>query len=384
MDNFQSNDTFDSASNEARMQDLASAYGIQEEPATAPEPQVQPPVETQSTENDQKFSETLETPDIATGSEESAPAQTDDPLENLLKNTFGGDPKKIAKSYVESQKAYQKLNTEHKQTAQRAQELESQFQALDQLFAENPQIAKQVERAIRGESLESQTNAAPEPYGKPMQSAPTGKLNNATLPTEKTLVEAGYIDPEAKNQLSTMEYQQLMLNAQGQYMLTEMPKMIAQQTQQQIAEQNRLAAEQQQRETLKQTNTQRFNESFDRAVVKFGLDVTSTHAHLSDEIVNATKAFRDPDNMGLISEDAVELATQRVLQRHNMLSAPTPTPTTTIQAAPTGDDGFNSTNRSGIAPTQSQPSDLTSQFEQMRLQQLTDSIQKQYAARRTE
>jgi len=343
----------ESTSNNEQQQEV-NVDAAQAEPTT---------VEKESGKIDQNFSEENNSPDIANGSEEQS---SDDPIDNLLNNTFKGDPKKVAKSYLESQRAYTELQSKYGETSKKAKELESHFSALDSILAQYPSLAKQVEKAIRGEYAESQNVSPTEPAGKPQQ-ATQGKLDSTdTLPTEQTLIDRGYIKPEDKQTLSTLDYDRKLLEAQIRYAREDLPKTLAEQSRQQYLEMQRQDEEQKQKQQINQTNNQRFSESFDRAVARYGLDFTSTHASLKDEIVNAVKAFRDPENMNLLLEDAVELAAERVLKKHDMLpkAAPKQAPQQTQQ--PMGDDGFNSNKAASV---QSKRNDFTSKYEE-RLNQL--------------
>jgi hypothetical protein len=308
-----------------------------------------------STKEDNTDLSTVESnqPDQNTKSESDEP---DDSIENLLNNTFGGDPKKAAKSYLESQKAYVKLREERENDLKRLQEIEGQFQQLDKLFSQHPDLAKQVELAITGKYNENLSQTT-EPKGKPMQSEPTGKLSNPTLPTEKDLIDAGLVDPADRNNLPSAEYQQRLLMAQTAYLQQNLPDMIANQTFERIASMQKQRQEQQEQQRLQETNNQRLSDGFDKAIAKYGLDFAGQHASLFDEINNTFVAFRDPKNMGLIAEDAVELAVERVLRANDML----PKATAPSKPEPAGDDGFQS-NKSAQMQTR-RPNDITSKFE---------------------
>lgn len=367
-------DSFKKQSDEFLRQSIADSVNPANQPESIENSTVDQVIDEKvekSREIEQKIPEETNTTDLPVeSSEEPAPAEqtvSDDPIENLINNTFSGDPKKIAKSYLESQKQFTKLQDQYRQTDSRVQEFESQFQALNNLLERYPSLAKQVEKAIKGEYSESQTVSSEEPKGKP---APTteGKLDStSTLPTEQTLVQQGYIDPTDKDRLSTLDYERKVLEAQIRYAREDLPRTIAEQTRKQYNQSLEQERKRQALEQQKQINEQRFSESFDRAVGKFGLDFTSTHAHLQDQILNAVKAYRDPDNINLLSDDAVELAAERILRKNDMMPKSKTAPAAPKQ--PVGDDGFSS-NRS--TKVESKPNDFQSKYEQ-RLNELLQS-----------
>jgi len=336
----------------------------------------------QTTQNDQlenssseaqNFSQDQSSPDITGGNSDSV---SDDPVDNLISNTFGGDPKKIAKSYLESQRAYTKLQSQLGERDQRLQKYESQLQQFDQILTQYPDLAQQVEKAVRGQ-YESPAAVRQEPQGKPSPDAYSGKLGDATLPTEQTLIDAGYLDQNARNNYSTMDYQQRVMEAQMRYMQQELPNQIMQRTMEQLQQQQQQQQRQQYEQQIQQHNNERFNESFDKAVSKYGLNFNDTHAHLFDEITQAVTAFRDPSNKDLINPRAVELATQLVLESHDMLPSPS-APKPQQPSAPVGDDGFNSSKGATI---QSKPTDFASKQQQTVTERLIADLERRNMGR---
>jgi len=330
-------------------------------------------IEQNSSSEGQNFSTDQVNPDLSGGTSDNV---SDDPIDNLISNTFGGDPKKIAKSYLESQRAYTKLQSQLGERDQRLQKYESQLQQFDQILQQYPDLANQVEKAVRGQ-YESPAAARQEPQGKPVPNAYSGKLGDDALPTEQTLIDSGYLDSNARNNLSSFDYQQRVMAAQMQYMQTELPNQIMQKTMQQLQQQQQQYQAQQYQSQIQQQNDERFNESFDRAVSKYGLNFNDTHAHLFDEITEAVTAFRDPRNKDLINPKAVELATQLVLESHEMLPSSQPT-APQIPQQPVGDDGFNSSRSATIA---SKPTDFASKQQQNVTDRLLQDLQRRNIGR---
>lgn len=369
---------YDQQMKDAMRQQLASTQPEKPEDTqeTTPPEQTTEQATTSGTENEQKFQENNQSSDITPSDNESAES-TEDPIENLLNKTFGGDPKKATKSYLESQKAYAKLQEQARENEKKLRELEGQFSTLDQVISNNPDLLQQLEKAIKGGN-ESQSSSV-EPHGKPNQNVDAGKLSSSTLPTEQTLVSAGYMDASDKDNLPTMEYQQKLLSAQISYVQKELPDLITQQVEQRLTQSHQQRAEQQKRDQVKQTNTKRLSEGFDRAVAKFGLDFTGAHATLFDEINNTVLAYRDPNNLDLVDEQAVELAAERVLKQHNMLPSNTSKSADTA-SAPVGDNGFNSNKPASVQP---KSNDFSSKFHE-RLNALNiEQIQRRNQNRRT-
>jgi len=377
--------SFDSQAREFMDQQIRQQMSEQQETTQEAQPEApETPVEEKNDQNGiknvQSLGTTSENTDISPETSEGESASTDqleDALDNLINNTFGGDPKKIAKSYTESQKAYAKLQAERNQDRSKLTELESRFQQLDELLRTHPSLATRIEQAITGQYNESLNGASPEPYGKPEQSA-QGKLNEASMPTEQALIQAGYMAPEDRDNLSTIEYQQKLLGAQLAYLQQDLPRQLAQRT---LQEQQRIQQEHTQRqqlEQLKQQNNERFEKSFERAIEKYGLDFTSTHAQFFDDMSRAVKAFLDPEDNRLISNDAFERAAEYVLSKHNMLPQPKTTAPSPAQQ-PVGDTGLVNARSQQQQP---KPNDPESRYNEQLRNRLQDELLRRNSSRK--
>ena len=261
----------------------------------------------------------LEDEDSDEDSDEISNDDQDD-SKSVLNKVFNGNVENLENSYLESQREYNKLNQEHKQVLKEYEETQNLTNQVDRVLKENPSLRSLFEKAVNNEDVESLINNSSKPAsGKSSNNSDQGKLevDDEFLPTTERLIESGYLDENYDN-LSDFDRERAVLTAQNKFLQEQMPNLVSKQVQTAYKQQREQEQQKQERKQLSDTNTERFENGFDEAVVEFGLNFTSDHKDLFDEIYEEAKSFRDPNDQRLIRDNAVILATQHVLQRHNI------------------------------------------------------------------
>jgi len=248
--------------------------------------------------------------------------QTEDRVLSYFANTFGGDPSQLApgsplynaiKSNMETQSAYSKLQNRVKQL----EPLEQGFAKLEDVVTKNPALSAMLEQALQGKEVGNFATPPSEPTGK---STPSVSKPDAVPDfDEKTLANAGLLDLSLKGQVSQLEWDRAVLNAQLRYA----PKYIADQgfreyqtKLEQLDTQRRMEQEKAQ---LQAEWSRRYENSFINTVSK-GFDFTGNPDHnaLLPEIEQEMVGLRDPKNLNLIREDAFEVAAEIVSRRRGI------------------------------------------------------------------
>lgn len=247
---------------------------------------------------------------------------TDSEKKSLLENVFQGDTSKMEKSYLESQREYNRLNQKHKEILSDYDKTKNLNDNVENVLNQNPALRSLFEKATQGQDVESLINQ----MSKPSQGKSTGSIDPSDqgkletdefLPTTERLIELGYIKQNLDN-LTDFDRERAVLNAQSKYMREKTPELIQNQVNNALS--NARQEEQKKSEIQKLTdeNTTRFEDGFDQAVINYGLNFTGEHKDLFDEIYTEAKAMRDPSEQRLIRENAVDIATREVLNRHNI------------------------------------------------------------------
>lgn len=234
-----------------------------------------------------------------------------DPDERLFRETFGGDPKKLAQAYRNSQREFTKTQSSLKEYEKYKQVVDG----INSVSAKDPMIQEILEAAARGESVENYVQKKWKPEGKSVLSD-SGKLNgDITSADENTLVGSGYLDLAKKAGLTATEWQNEVMRAQLRYATTEIPKITADRTMAEIQRRQKEAEDSQTKQQLAKTNKQRFERQFDDAI-QAGYDFAGEHKDIYEQAVREMQYMVDPSNPKLIREDSFLLALSAISMRN--------------------------------------------------------------------
>lgn len=248
-------------------------------------------------------------------STEPAPNQTtggdaDEKFHRILQDTFGGDATKAVKSWVEAQSKYADNSREFKK-------IKSEYDSFNQLLSSNPALFDIVKRASQGEKIENLLGQAQESTDKPTTPTPASQLDGSTSVDEKKLIESGYLDKTKLAALDGFDRQMAVLTATQRYMLEELPRQTAAKTQEEIKKAQEAEKRRIQTETLNQTNQRRWKEGITSAATS-GWDFTGEHEKFLGELEVEVNGIRDTKDLNLISEDAVQIALDRIARRNGI------------------------------------------------------------------
>ncbi len=268
------------------------------EPAPAPAPApVTPPAPAP------QFQQTPPAPLASNASPSYLPPVDDEEtrLQRTFEQTFGGDPKRVVKSYVEAQRQATQANT-----------VLSQLNALGE---RDPKYKEVVNAMMKGEPLDNIRNllGGPAEPAKPAGQSPTvpvGPQGQSNDTLEQTLVKEGLLNPNQKAWVTPAEWQLKISDA-----LAERTARMSLQRQQELTQQAQAEMEQRR---IEQENKNRFQTSFMSVVEDTGLDFAGKDAHLYQEIQRTAVAYRDPQNLDMIAPDAFYKATIDVLRAKNL------------------------------------------------------------------
>jgi hypothetical protein len=241
---------------------------------------------------------------------DSAGELPDEKFQRILKDTFGGDATKAVKSWIEAQSKYADTSREYKR-------IKGEYENFNHLLETNPTLFDIVKRASQGENIENLLSQSKEPSGKPKVSDHAFELDGSTSVDEKKLIESGYLDKSKLESMDDFSRQMAILNATQRYMFTEIPKQVTQRTQAELQKARQEELAKIQRETTQQSNLRRWQEGIKNAASK-GWDFTGEHEALLDELEAEVNGVRDTKNLNLISEDAVDIALERIARRNGI------------------------------------------------------------------
>ena len=231
-------------------------------------------------------------------------------IKNLLEVTFGGDSVKLAESYAELQATFTERNRELKKTKETQEQL-------DRIFQSNPALFDIVKRASQGENVENllRQNGTQQGQSVPANNATQFEVSNDV--DEKALIESGYLDVKRKDQLTDYEWNREVLRATHQYLNKETPKRIVKQAMDQLREaQEAQETEKRKKQTIEE-NHRRYTDGIKQAALS-GWDFTKDHEQYLDELEEEIVGLRDPKNLHLLRQDAVEIALDRIAKRHGV------------------------------------------------------------------
>lgn len=297
--------------------------------------------------------------------DESTDKEKLDEYEKVLKDTFGGDPRKAVKSWKESQKNYTKLRKEKKQK-------EEQINYINNLVEENPMLGDIIKTAAEKGNLSKDdiqnflSEGQQEPSGKPNNSSSESKLDivddgfDLDEIDESTLAESGYIDQKQKEQLSSSEWSNLKRRAKLKYAEDKLPQRLASQAydqfQRQIDEAQKKQEKKKRQKKIQQKNAERYEQGMERVVDEFDLDFAGNEEHeaLLDEIESVAVNIRDPQDDAVIHSNAMYLATLQVMEEKGL----NPDPATNVdneveKAKQNADESFD--KRTGFNANTKQP-----------------------------
>lgn len=307
--------------------------------------------------------------------------EQDDKYTNIFESQFKGDPKKVVKSWSETQSYAAQLR-------QQVKELQNENDSMFDVLERNPELANIVERAAKGEDVKSFLRGK-EPQGKP-DSSQESKLNSSkNIPVEE-LAENGYIRPSELEYLTESQKAEKLLQARLRYMEDTLPSRIAEKTateyQRRIEEQTKQQEKQRTEQETKKLNNQRWKSGIETVVETYGLDFAGKDQDLLDQIEKHAKYIRDPENPNVIDEDSVYLATQRVMRLNGRDATPKDYNKPKQDAKQKVDEnfgkGFNTSKRTD--PPKREPTSLAEKLRERRLAKETEKIKKRNFNRRTD
>lgn len=231
--------------------------------------------------------------------------------DNVVKQTFGipedqinDYTRKMAKSWASQQSEYSKLKSQYNQEKQ-------DLDRFNQILESNPDLKEEIQKAKEGKRQQKQENSQQE-----SQSSEKPKSgNNSGDVDEQTLIQQGYLTEGDLEGLTELERQNKKFKAELQYDKDQ--TLNEWQEQRQKAEQ-----EQEQKKTQEQknqVNQDRANKGFDDLVAK-GVNLSELPDDQFNSLISQMKAYRDPNDMHLLDENALELAAykQGLLSQQNM------------------------------------------------------------------
>jgi len=252
--------------------------------------------------------------------ESQEPDEEQQRLQSIVDKTFGGDPYKAVKSWREAQKSFSQMREEF-------QQVKAERDNINKMLNDNPELANLFKKAYRGELKQGENiqnfldGAGESQYrDKPTSPSQESKLSPIEDVTQDTLVREGYI---RQHDLNTLEYDQKQLELQRaklKYLYDNLPNKMAEEAsrkyQEQIAQQQKEAQRSEQRKKNAEINKSRYRQGIQKVVDDHGLDFAGKDRELLDEIDRNALHIVDPDNPYVMDEDAVILATQKVLRKH--------------------------------------------------------------------
>jgi hypothetical protein len=241
--------------------------------------------------------------------------QNDDPDIRLFQETFGGDPKKLAEAYRNSQREFTKINGSLKEIEKYKQTV----QQLDEVYERDPLIKELLDAASKGETAENylKTRLKLGETNKSVGASNNSKLGSGLASAdENSLSAAGYLDVSKKTQYTAMEWQNEVLKAQLTYATNEVPRLALEKTLAELEQREQRTKETQEKQTVLNQNKQRFESQFNEAL-KAGYDFAGEHKDLYERAVEESRFVLDPKNPKLIREDAFLMTLNAIAAREN-------------------------------------------------------------------
>lgn len=258
---------------------------------TAQEPVVEPSVSAQ-----------VQEPSSPPSDPPSMDAETEK-LFNLAVNTFGIAENKIDESVLKLAKSYAEIQGVSTRTRQELKQFQNMADGLNKVFEKRPDLYDQMKAVAEGkENLTPETRNAD-------NSQQVGKLDNNISVTENELIQQGYLSASELDGLDELTRDRKVFKAE---MAFEKDRLRAEYRQGLIAEREQLQAQSQQELDTK-TNTQREDEGLKNYALEYGVNFAEVSDDQLLQIKQQMQYIRDPQNPKLITEDAFEIAANRVL-----------------------------------------------------------------------
>jgi len=239
--------------------------------------------------------------------------QSQDPDEKLFKETFNGDPKKLAEAYRNSQREFTKVQSS-------LREFEKYKNTVDQIegvYSKDPLIKELLDAASKGQSAENYLKERLKSSDNLDKSSPSvnSKLGSGIASAdENTLAKAGYLDLTTKGQYTAIEWQSELMKARLDYATTEVPRIAMEKTLAAVEHKQQELRDSQDRNTIVQTNNQRFESQFNEAVMA-GYDFAGEHKDIYMQAVEEARYMLDRKNPKLIREDAFLVALDMIARK---------------------------------------------------------------------
>lgn len=238
----------------------------------------------------------------------------------FVKNTWGVD--NPSEQMLNTAKSYVNLQSKYTKTAQERKQYEQIVSQLDNLIQKQPKLKSILERAVAGEDIENLLSGSDGTVQDRQSSTPTNDAKQLKDSTDfdvsdKTLIDGGYLDPNKRDYLSSTEWETEKLRAMQKYIMKSAAEEAAKASETAFERKQREYQEQMERQQLEQTQKQRYNTGFNKAVQR-GWDFAGEHEDILEEVNNEIKSFRDPRDTRLIREDAFDIALELVAKRRGI------------------------------------------------------------------
>lgn len=239
------------------------------------------------------------------GDEESAK------YERLLNEKFGGDPTKLAKSYLHSQKEFQKTQSSLK-------EYENNLKQYDELINSDPMLKDILQARRNGMSVERYLQEKQPPQRQTESNVSDSKLDTDFLSVdENQLSKEGLLDLSGKSDHTPTSWNNEVMKARLLYASKVLPQKTYEQTISKIEQYNKEQQAKTEQQRLQQENRKRFDVSFESALLN-GWDFTGDHKDVLEEATNQARYIIDPKNPKLIAPDAFEIALNRIASQRGI------------------------------------------------------------------
>lgn len=222
---------------------------------------------------------------------------------NTLKNTFGVDfeqvPESLRDGVLKMAKSYREAQGKFTRELEQRQLFEQTLTNFEATLKSYPEVWDTVEKIARGEYTQQTTgNSKQEPKGQPkIPSQPA-------IVDEQTLIQEGYLTESQLDGLDELAKARLVAKAEIAYYKDQQLKQLEQQTRETLEKVEEDRKRKDREAYINTTNTQRFNESFDRFVSEYGVDFTALDEDTINAIRRRTNGIRDMDDPSLIDPDA--------------------------------------------------------------------------------
>lgn len=227
-----------------------------------------------------------------------------DKYKNLLVNTFGFSEDEISEKDIKLAKSYAEAQSGMTRSRQEALEAKQTLTGLSEAFKKAPSLYEQLVAVAEGkepENLSKEGNRKPE--------NPTTQVGQLETPNEETLIQQGYLKQSELDSLDEVSRQRKITQAELRF---EKDKMLEEYKQGLVKTQEDLRKQAQQDQAT-QLNKERVSNGFDEYVTNYGVNIEEVTDEQLSQIQQHARYIRDPQNPTLISEDAIEIAANRVL-----------------------------------------------------------------------